>query len=242
MLFKFKVHTFSVSCIILSVLNGMGHLWFIPMLFWCFLVMWWIEKKQLKERLVFVALFGLSVLPMPTLPLGLGIVPHYLFYFYGGYLLYKYKQEVLKRLSNWRVVILLALVYVVFLQIRIYATNWHSANMLRIVQKIPILTTCNILRSIVSVSGIIALYLTVCHITEKDGYMPKKMVIWSNSVCYGVYIYHQFILQYRYYETALPTHVNRYVLPWLTFVITLMVSISLTTITLKTKFGKFLIG
>ena len=45
-----------------EMLEGMGHLWFLPMLFWCFMGIWIIERIRLKSSFVFPFIFMLSLL------------------------------------------------------------------------------------------------------------------------------------------------------------------------------------
>lgn len=39
-----------VQITLYSLLNGVGHMWFLPMLFWCFVGIWLIEKLRMKPR------------------------------------------------------------------------------------------------------------------------------------------------------------------------------------------------
>lgn len=58
---------------------------------------------------------------------------------------------------------------------------------------------------------------------------------------WDIYIYHQFILMIIYYN--LPVYViNKYLLPFIALIIGGILSYILVKYTLKTKFGKWLIG
>ena len=63
-----------------------------------------------------------------------------------------------------------------------------------------------------------------------------------SSLCFGVYLYHQFILKILWYKTNLPILVGPACLPILGCFITLILSIILFELTIKTKIGRFLIG
>lgn len=67
-------------------------------------------------------------------------------------------------------------------------------------------------------------------------------LITLSGYCYGVYIYQQFILKYLYYNTTFTSNVPVWAFPWIGFVFTLIMSLILCHLTLKTKFGRYLIG
>lgn len=61
-------------------------------------------------------------------------------------------------------------------------------------------------------------------------------------ICYGVYIIHQFVLQYLYYKTTLPLKIEAVYLPWLVLALALGISVILSACMLKTRLGRYLIG
>lgn len=71
--------------------------------------------------------------------------------------------------------------------------------------------------------------------------MPD-LIYGTNSLCYGVYIVHQFVLVYIYYKSEFVHHLNAYALPWVVLAITVVSSLFLSYLLLKTKVGRFLIG
>lgn len=59
------------------------------------------------------------------------------------------------------------------------------------------------------------------------------------GVCgYGVYLFHQFILIYLYRLTSLPQILGTYWLPWMSLLITIVISVSLTLLVRKTSVGR----
>ena len=70
-----------------GLFDGVGHMWFLPMLFWCFVGMWIIEKIHLKPKwsvpLLIIASLG-SFLP---LPLRMGTAMYFMVFFYVGYVI-----------------------------------------------------------------------------------------------------------------------------------------------------------
>ena len=47
----------------LSIISGIGHLWYLPVLFWCFIFMWILERFLISEKLKFSLLLFISILP-----------------------------------------------------------------------------------------------------------------------------------------------------------------------------------
>lgn len=72
-----------------SLVNGAGHMWFLPMLFWCFVGVWVIEKLKLRPKLVVPALILCSIFSFLPMPLRMGKSMYYMFFFYVGYILQK---------------------------------------------------------------------------------------------------------------------------------------------------------
>ena len=70
----------------------------------------------------------------------------------------------------------------------------------------------------------------------------SKRMITLGGLSFGVYLIQQFILKYAYYKTDIPYLLNPYLLPWVGFVFTLIVSVALSYILIKTKSGRYLIG
>jgi len=75
----------SVSEIIYSILNGTGHLWFLPMLFWCFVCVYGIEKLHISQKVVIPLLTVAALCSILPLPFRLGKTMYYLLFFYVGY-------------------------------------------------------------------------------------------------------------------------------------------------------------
>lgn len=63
------------------VINGVGHMWFLPMLFWCFVGIWIIEKLKLKPYFVLPLLILSSICSFVPLPLQMGVTMYYLLFF-----------------------------------------------------------------------------------------------------------------------------------------------------------------
>ena len=58
-----------------------------------------------------------------------------------------------------------------------------------------------------------------------------KCYINAGSLCFGVYVFQEFIIKYLYYYTELPVKVGYLALPWIAFIITLVLSLLLSKTT-----------
>lgn len=70
-----------------EVFNGYAHLWFLPMLFLCFVFTWILTRFQWSQRLILVTtiVILISICPCPSLPLHLNSTFRYYLYFYMGF-------------------------------------------------------------------------------------------------------------------------------------------------------------
>ena len=84
------------------IVNGCGHMWYLPMLFWCFLGGWFLEKIKINDskKLFFLAL--LSINSIRHLPFSFDRTLHYLVFFWGGYVLYQHKDRLQSKLNGKR--------------------------------------------------------------------------------------------------------------------------------------------
>lgn len=95
----------------------------------------------------------------------------------------------------------------------------------------------SVLKYFMTIFGILSLYLFVYRHTRKTDFKCSNFTIRLSSVCYGVYIFHQFILVYIYYHTSLPCLLGQF-LPWVSFILTLLISYLITIVFLRFDFGK----
>jgi fucose 4-O-acetylase-like acetyltransferase len=83
----FQGTTQSFISISYDIVNGVAHMWFLPMLFWCFVGVWVIEKMKLTPKLVLALLILCSIFWIVPLPFQMGETMYYLLFFYTGYLI-----------------------------------------------------------------------------------------------------------------------------------------------------------
>lgn len=225
---------FDLSTFLLKVTSGCGHLWFLPVLFWCFVVGWFLNKSKVNHFIILGILAFISILPIPFMPLGISTSLHYLFYFYLGYAGWIYRGVVLKHTKVGY--ILSFLVLYLFLVIFYQYIDSFIAN------KYILFGIRACVDFLMAIFGILFSYLLVCYYTSKPNFELYPKVFYLSSVCYGIYVYHQFLLEYLYYYTSFPSLVGDILLPWLSLVIVVLISYFMTILFLKTKVGRILIG
>ena len=59
------------------------------------------------------------------------------------------------------------------------------------------------------------------------------MVIYCSSISFGVYLFHQIIIEVLLYKTSLPSAIGPYWLPWMSFIIALFGSVLLVQLLRK---------
>lgn len=226
------------SC--LSILSGIGHLWFLPMLFWCFIVGFFMNKLKMKEIWKMLILLALCIISWATVvvPLGIGRSIFYLFFFYLGFHIFKHKEKLVVWGTPFRLGLLLFIFIVSFLVTHLYLEPLRDINKGIVIEIVArTLERCG--KIVFSVSGLLFIYLVVMKwLKRHESYTLPRRLVFANTICFGVYIFQQFILQILYYHTELPTLVGPYWLPWLGFTITLLVSVLLSALAQKTWLGK----
>lgn len=224
--------------IIESLLSGAGHLWFLSMLFWGFIFINVIDKFKINHWFILFLSCLLFLFPIP-IPLGIGKGCHYFVYFYLGYFIWERHDKFIAIFCRWKYII----VAITFLFVLFFAKEMSIVKFLlgeegNIIAK-GILKCFDLF---IAVWGIFCVYIVVNFFTTICHYKPSPWMIVSSHVCYGVYVYHQFILEFIYYKSPLPFILDSLWLPLFAFVITLLGSLILTQVSLKTKLGRCLIG
>lgn len=237
---------------IVYILNGIGHLWFLTMLFWCFVGLFLIDKYLKKygyrgchSIALFLCLSAASCITIPvTIPImGLNKMPHFLFFAYLGYIFYIYKNKIFDSLKNkYLLIFTLYLIFVILSFIVLPSIKEHQTPFS--LAYILIYILLKISQYSMALTGISFIYILVLKFLSKKGpeYVVPEYITTSNKICYGVYVFHQFLLIYVFYYTPLPIYINSYLLPFVSFIIAMTFSILLSRLFLMTRFGRFLIG
>lgn len=223
------------------VYRGVGHMWFLPMLFMCFICTWVIHRLRLRPRFVIPCLILFTICFVRSFWLA-DVSPFYLFFFYAGFCLKVYDVDALQYANAKNISVLTAIAVVMF--IIAYTFDLHSIcdvsiDDYRVLVKI---SSREAARFLYAIPGVMALYLW----SIRRVYVDKKTLPISLQklvgTCFGVYLFQEFILQTLYYHTSVPGYLSPYLLPFVGIVVTLPLSILLTKAFQTTKIGRILLG
>lgn len=175
---------------IYNVINGSGHMWFLPMLFWCFIGGWMLEKIKITDAWKIFFLIALNLVNCISLPLRLSSALSYLVYFYGGFLVYKY-LEYIKPMITQRNIIISWLVFIaVFAFFRPLQDMITIDDSTSYVSKIIVLLSIHGMQFLYASSGLIAFYMMISFICWR--HQSNFFVIRLAASCFGVYLFQQF--------------------------------------------------
>lgn len=238
MLFR-KPMDMAIPSLINGLISGTGHMWFLSMLFCCFIAIWLIEKINLPAKAVLPFLFICSILPVPILPLYFGHSIHYLFYFYFGYFIQRHDFKIDK---------LFKLLYVVlmsgaFLLLFTVVTLLHKSNEFHFFGGVLVFkASLSLLATISKTIGVVLIMSIVGLIEKTKSIELPTWVIWIGELCMGVYLCQQFILVGMYNYTSAPTLFGPYSLPWIGLILALVGSLSISCVLRTFRIGRLLIG
>lgn len=223
---------------VFDILSGQGHMWFLPMLFWCFIAAYFIEKIKINEYAKIVFLFFLSLLSFFPIPLQLGQTCYYLFFFYLAFPLYRNRSRLLRITRTPWITITVLLIYLVsFVYFTIIRKDIISYHPVSITDKIIKMLLYKSTMLFYSLFGVVGSYLVALKIAN-DGFKSPRWLLELNKLCMGVYIAHQFVLMALYYHTDIVILAGDYWFPWLGYGITLILSLTFAYIVRLTSIGR----
>lgn len=238
----YNLDNFTLIGFVWKVLNGCGHMWFLPMLFWVTLIAFVIDRIKLPQWLKFVGVYCLPALSLLPIPLGLSSAMYYLPFFYTGLVIYRWRDKIIKYLcTNLSINTLLGGVFaILFITVTLVSRDVLSvyAESGSLVIKVGAFLCKKYLQLLCAASGVAFVYSIVNYFIEGKGLTVPRWLVELNGLCFGIYLFQQFILQILYYKTSLPNLVEPYWLPWVGMIITLILSYLLTKLSLKTKIGR----
>lgn len=228
-----------------EILNGVGHMWFLPMLFWCFVILYILLTLLNDDRyirwIVGISMIA-SVCAVIPLPLRLINAIYYFNFFYIGFLFGTKKIEKLKYVHGRGCLLGWIMFFMIYWMLRDYIAVKLDQYDNHITKKAIVLTIVNLLRLVYSWFGTLAVYFFANYMI-KNRYInvgPRMRMV--GSYCFGIYIFQQFILKFLYYESDFIYWFESDVVPWIALLITLIISFLLTFLSLKTKIGRLLLG
>ena len=230
--------------VILEILNGAGHLWFLPMLFCCFIMAYGINTVKGHDNLKLALCFIMSLCSdlLPQLVFRINNACYYILFFYLGMYVYPIRNKIVEKLNIQNIMELIVLFIVSYIVLSYGKQTLLECEISTFTGKL--LRILGMKMCTIAYSGI-GLFM----LFGISNYMLKSKKDWRcplwlnslNSICFGIYIYQQFVLIFIYYSTPLPQWTGTYMLPWAGCLITIITSITLAKLTIKSKIGRKLI-
>lgn len=217
-------------------------MWFLPMLFWCFVLGWPVMKYNIGNIYIWILLVGLALISYIPLPFRLATAFYYLPFFIGGGILYRFYSGVIKNsITLNRVVGLWILFLLLFVGLTI-CNDYLAllADNMSLLHKALVFSAMKATQIAYSAVGVMSLYCTAVWYTKNHNMNPH--IIAFGKYCFGIYLFQQFMLQIIYYKTDIPAVAGAKWLPWAGLAITLIISTALSYMLSKTRTGRMLIG
>lgn len=243
----FRDITQPVVSTIRSLISGAGHMWFLPMLFWCFGGIWTIEKLKMKPIVLLPLLFLCAMVSFVPLPMHINSAMYFLLFFYFGYLIQRREFKLERFYKPIYVIALIVTFGILFPTLTLFRENldsltisWgghFSERQIYILTQILLIFT----KLLYSTVGLAMIFVIVGIVEKYSSFLLPDWIVKVGNLCMGVYLFQQFILMGLYKYTSLPEMVSCYWLPWLGFVMALILSLVLSYLIRLTKLGRDLI-
>lgn len=176
-----------------SILNGIGHLWYLPMLLCCFIL----EKAFiLKYNIPLWLIAIIAFLPIPSLPLHFNSALYYLLFFHCGYSLYQHKGTFFKRLKFKKLIPILIVSAILLILSKKWQENVDLTTIPILIKAVYI--SLFILIRIAYSIPIVALYFFVGYKLRDTRYYNTFSFI--SECSFGVYILQEFLIRIFYYK------------------------------------------
>lgn len=222
-----------------NIINGYAHLWYLPVLFWCFVIApLFIERKRwIIEVILLLMTFVFIYVPLPRI-LGLGF-HMYFFYFVLGINIAKY-QNILRYFGNvWRKVLLYFITIICLFILCLYDKNGYTDNSLLLFSFSEKIIA--IIRNMYRVTAIISILILTIQITNKVNIVDNKFFRFLDKTSFGVYIFHMWIMWLFFKNNSISDYVisiarNHYIaFPFIYFFVAFILSTIITVIFKRIK-------
>lgn len=215
--------------------GGYWHLWFLPMLFWCFILGYSIYKMQLHlwtELLLVVISFITSLMPkfIPTW-MGLHNITIWFYWFYIGMFTYKHREFIYSYFRKYKLslpLLLSSISIIVFFPVEYGDDIWFGN---------------------IAVTICIASICYLMNIVKWSEHKLTSIIDKFSSYSFGIYIWHNWVAMMLISQTSqnlfgLPALATNHTIlfPLCFSLLTLVISLFLSWCMIKTKIGRFLIG
>ncbi len=220
-----------------DLLEGVAHMWFLPMLFWCFVLLRVfkpiIDKHFITAVIISIFLAIISFIP---LPFRINLTFYYFPFFLAGYAVWKRKSA--NMISGLSICIAILAFILTFVGFTLLSKHLNAVlHTDSIMNKITCVGSETISKLIYSIIGVYLIYQFMIYFRVHKIVLPIWMIKISEC-CFGVYLFQQFALVYLYDYTNIPYNINPYLLPWCMLSITLFFSVLFTFVLRQTSLGK----
>lgn len=254
---KNKTRRLLLPCALFSLIYGMtfhenlvntffyggGHLWFLKMLFICFIVCWILGRFVKGYWQGLCLCFSILLMFAPQVNFfSIGQFTKYFVFFYTGFLLCKNRLELKTYLGTRNALICHSLVYLAMclLLLYLYSKNWNMTYG-DIIHKDTYVKCLLILMRVYTIPFAFSLVDNI--LSSKS--QISKVFNSINDCSYGIYLLHfyflmliqSYALQYFKYLESLPPFIG----PFLVFVVIFSLSYYLTFLIKKNKIGSYLL-
>lgn len=225
----------SIQGIAYNVLSGAGHMWFLPMLFWCFVFVYLTERFLLSKKCTIALLPLMLLASFLPLPFRIDTAMYYFPFFYSGYYIKKYGLEIKHGDCKSAFALIACFILAFVLKINIEGATQNGGGYFALSHIISLIIS-KLIRFACAAFGVALLLTFSTKLVKHSDTSKWSFLLKLSDCCFGVYIFQQFIL-ILIGQTKLSQNVNPYLYPWIAFAISLVTSLLLTVFVRKTKFG-----
>ncbi|PXY02987.1 hypothetical protein DF185_02525 [Marinifilum breve] len=213
--------------ICINLISGVHHLWFLPMLFFCFLFFWLADKFINIYMILFGSFFLMLLKSWMNIPFGIGHSFQYFYFFTLGVFLYRNICFLKKFLIRKSVFILCLLSYLLLFMVYHYVDIEKVSFLTKVISFIEL--------RMFKTFGLLMIFIGITMYLDKRnevGYIVNLIA----TLSMGIYIFHQMILDYLYYHTPLASYVNVYLFPIVGFVLSFLLSMLFTQLLKRVRY------
>lgn len=220
--------------------EGAGHLWYLPMLFWCFVAIYIIEKCNLKIYQYLPLLFLIALVSVLKFPLRLSEAAYYLFFFYCGYAIKKTNYDFSKYIKP-KYILLSVSAFITLFSIYTFLSSKSDIIDGNFILKISRLLFIRLIKISVAITGTFSLMISVIYLIKSKRLIVTDTLLKISGYAFGIYILQEFIIRIIYYKMGV-SQFTGIVTPFLTALFTILFSIIIVSLCHKNKIGKYLLS
>lgn len=216
---------------IYDILMGIGHMWYLPMLFLCFIITHLVNKTKISEDIAIGLIIIISVFSF--------LVPNYMrisqalyyeLFFYLGYI-FNQKNIVVKKNYKSGLVLVVLVPALLYVNESLYIQNVLLYK-----------TASNFVKIAYATLGSVALFSLCKNVFTTIKSKTMCTIVELSTLSMGIYLIQEFIIRIFYYKTPIPVLCGSITLPWITSLLTIVISTVLALLFRKNKIGRFIIG